>query len=69
MVLAAMVGYGHITLSPEFDFDTRNAIRDFQKRHQLKVDGLVGPLTKIMLLREAGTSEMPKLNMDLRVGS
>ena len=67
--LLQKVGYDHISLSPEYDYDTRNAIRDFQKKHRLKVDGLVGPLTKIMLLREAGTSEMPKLNMDLRVGS
>ena len=63
------IGYDHIDHSPEFDYDTRLAIRDFQKRHQIKVDGLVGPLTKIMLLRQAGTSEMPKLNLDLRVGS
>lgn len=59
--LLRKIGYNHITLSPEFDYDTRLAIRDFQKSHQLKVDGLVGPLTKLMLLREAGTAQMPNL--------
>jgi peptidoglycan hydrolase-like protein with peptidoglycan-binding domain len=63
------IGYDHIDLSPEFDYDTRLAIREFQRGHQLKVDGLVGPLTKIMLLRESGTFELPKLNTVLRVGS
>lgn len=67
--LLRKIGYDHITLSPVFDYDTKLAIRDFQQSHQLKVDGLVGPLTKIMLLREAGTAVMPQLNSDVRAGS
>jgi hypothetical protein len=67
--LLQKAGYDHIKLSPEFDYDTRYAIHDFQKTHQLKVDGLVGPLTKIMLLRKAGTFEMPQLHIDLRPDS
>jgi general secretion pathway protein A len=67
--LLRKIGYDHITLSPEFDYDTKLAIRDFQARHQLNIDGLVGPLTKIMLLRKAGTAAMPKLNSDVRAGS
>jgi general secretion pathway protein A len=67
--LLRKIGYDHITLSPEFDFDTKLAVRDFQASHQLKVDGLVGPLTKIMLLRKAGTTTMPKLISDVRTDS
>jgi general secretion pathway protein A len=67
--LLQKVGYANIELSPEFDYATRYAIRDFQQTHQIKVDGLVGPLTKIMLLRDAGTFEMPQLHMDVRLGS
>lgn len=63
------IGYDHITLSPEFDHDTILAIRDFQQIHRLKVDGLVGPLTKIMLLRKSGTASMPQLNSEVRAGS
>ena len=67
--LLRRVGYGHITLNPEFDAETRKAIRHFQAGHNLGVDGLVGPLTKIMLLREAGTAKMPMLSSQLRADS
>jgi general secretion pathway protein A len=59
--LLRKIGYDHISLSPEFDAATRKAIRHFQANHELKVDGLVGPVTKIMLLRESGTAAMPLL--------
>ncbi len=67
--LLRKIGYGNIALTPEFDAQTRRAIRDFQADHSLKVDGLVGPLTKIMLLREAGTATMPLLSSQLRADS
>ena len=67
--LLRRVGYGHISLNPEFDAETRKAIRHFQAGHNLGVDGLVGPLTKIMLLREAGTAKMPMLSSQLRADS
>jgi general secretion pathway protein A len=67
--LLRKVGYDHISLTPEFDADTRKAIRHFQAGHHLGVDGLVGPLTKIMLLRESGTATMPLLSSQLRADS
>ena len=67
--LLRKIGYGHISLTPEFDADTRKAIRHFQAGHHLGVDGLVGPLTKIMLLRESGTATMPLLSSQLRADS
>ena len=55
------IGYHQLGQSPAFDSPTRLAIKDFQTRHQLPADGLVGPLTKIMLLRESGLVDMPAL--------
>ncbi len=67
--LLRKIGYDHISLNPEFDAATRKAIRHFQTDHDLKVDGLVGPVTKIMLLRESGTAAMPLLGSQLRADS
>jgi peptidoglycan hydrolase-like protein with peptidoglycan-binding domain len=67
--LLRKIGYHHISLNPEFDAATRRAIRHFQADHDLKVDGLVGPVTKIMLLRESGTAAMPLLGSQLRADS
>jgi general secretion pathway protein A len=67
--LLRKIGYNHISLNPEFDAATRKAVRHFQANHDLKVDGLVGPVTKIMLLRESGTAEMPLLGSQLRADS
>ncbi len=61
-LLLRQVGYEQVALSPEFDEATRLAVLDFQGRHNIAVDGLVGALTKIMLLREAGTTTMPRLS-------
>ena len=63
------IGYDTVPLSPGFDADTLEAIRDFQARHHLSVDALVGPLTKIMLLREVNATGMPLLKETLRTGS
>ena len=55
------IGYHGLEQSPAFDSPTLSAIKDFQARHKLLADGLVGPLTKIMLLRESGSVDMPTL--------
>ncbi len=55
------IGYDQISPSSDFDLSTRAAVQDFQARHKLSADGLVGPLTKIMLLQDAGTFNMPTL--------
>ena len=39
-----------------FDAGTTRAVQDFQRRHRLEVDGVVGPLTRIVLYAEAGGS-------------
>ncbi len=55
------IGYDQIPKSPEFDPATQAAVLDFQARHRLTVDGLVGTLTKIKLLQEARTIAVPEL--------
>lgn len=59
--LLRKIGYDHLSLSPEFDLATRAAVLDFQARHNLSIDGLVGPVTKIMLLQEIGKFRVRKL--------
>jgi len=56
------VGYDHIDLQPFLDADTQRAITDFQMRQGLNADGLIGPLTKIFLIKEANTVLYPRLN-------
>jgi len=64
--LLRQIGYDQIVPSPEFDSATRAAVLDFQGRHNLSVDAMVGTLTKIMLLQEAGTIHMPTLYVNNR---
>ena len=56
------IGYDQVPKTPDFDLATQAAILDFQARHQLTVDGLVGTLTKIKLLQEARTITVPELS-------
>lgn len=60
--LLQRIGYEEIVPTPVYDLALRRSIKDFQSRHQLKADGLVGPLTKILLIREAGDIDIPLLN-------
>ena len=67
--LLRQIGYDQVGLSSVFDPITRAAVMAFQKKHSLDADGLVGPLTKIMLLRESGAGDMPRLSGVKRVDS
>jgi general secretion pathway protein A len=59
--LLRQVGYAQLDQSSVFNRVTEQAVKDFQARHQLQSDGLVGSLTKIVLLQEAGSVQMPTL--------
>ncbi len=43
-----------IQINGIFDLATRNAVRACQKRNELLVDGIVGPITWMKLLEQAG---------------
>jgi general secretion pathway protein A len=66
--LLLRLGYLDIAQTPVYDSPLRRSIQDFQARHQLEADGLVGPLTKIMLIREAGEIDLPLLNQSREGG-
>jgi general secretion pathway protein A len=55
------LGYGDIDTSPEYDDKTRQAIMEIQKKYGLHQDGLVGPLTKIILYNKIERLNIPKI--------
>jgi general secretion pathway protein A len=62
------IGYG-IMDTPEFDPSTQAAVLAFQQHHQIEADGLVGPLTKIMLIHDANAFQFPQLSPHMDTGS
>lgn len=60
--LLRKIGYPHLSLSSIFDPQTYHAIVDFQLSHGLEPDGLVGPMTKILLMAAADSAEIPHLD-------
>jgi general secretion pathway protein A len=66
--LLMRIGYEDILPTPVYDPPLHRSILDFQARHQINTDGLVGPLTKILLIREAGGIDVPLLNQHRRDG-
>ena len=60
--LLERIGYGPFENKPVYDARTRQAIIEFQSRSNIKADGLVGPLTKIMLINAAKAYNVPQLN-------
>ncbi|AOY58021.1 ExeA family protein [Desulfococcus multivorans] len=56
------IGYKDILITPAFDEATETAVREFQARHGLPVDGIVGPLTLIALYNETGAAGIPRLD-------
>lgn len=59
--LLQSVGYGPFDKRPVFDGKTRRAVIKFQARSKIIADGLVGPLTKIMLINAAKACNVPQL--------
>ncbi len=45
-----------------YDWNMRQAVMHFQREHALKVDGIVGPQTKMVLYSLLGQPFMPRLN-------
>ncbi len=60
-MLLREIGNKNLALSREYDSATQKAIEQIQAKYGLPVDGVVGPLTKIVLYREAKSFEIPRL--------
>ncbi|MBW1700500.1 MAG: AAA family ATPase [Deltaproteobacteria bacterium] len=55
------IGFSDIDMSPVYDELTRKAITEVQQKSGIKVDGVVGPLTKIILYNEIGSLKIPHI--------
>ena len=62
-LLLRELGYAQVGLGASFDEPTRQAVIDFQVRHGLPADGVVGSLTKIALYNTRPGLEIPRLNI------
>jgi general secretion pathway protein A len=55
------IGYADIEINAVYDGKTKEIIKQIQEKHGLPGDGLIGPLTKIVLYNEIGRLNTPKL--------
>ncbi len=55
------MGYDKIKINPVYDDQTKAAIKKIQEKYGLKADGLVGPLTKIVLYNEKKSLKIPHI--------
>jgi general secretion pathway protein A len=55
------LGHSQLTIDDRYDILTRNAVREVQAKNGLKVDGMVGDLTKIVLFNEKQGLPIPHL--------
>jgi general secretion pathway protein A len=60
-MLLRELGHKNLPLSRVYDSGTQRAIEQIQGKYGLPVDGVVGPLTKIVLYREGTSFEIPRL--------
>jgi general secretion pathway protein A len=60
-LLLRSMGHAEIAIAPEYDYPTEQAIRQIQLKYGLKVDGLVGPMTKIGLYNDNPKLWQPRL--------
>jgi general secretion pathway protein A len=58
------VGFTNIDLNPYYDEFTERAVRHIQQKHGLPADGIVGPLTKIVLYNEKESLNIPHVVRD-----
>ncbi|RLC18971.1 MAG: hypothetical protein DRI57_07785 [Deltaproteobacteria bacterium] len=55
------IGFSDIEMNAVYDDQTREAVEAIQEKHGLTVDGVVGPLTKIILYNEMKSLEIPHI--------
>lgn len=55
------IGFDEIEISPFYDEPVRKAVKKMQEKHGIRVDGIVGPLTKIVLYNEKESLKIPHI--------
>lgn len=55
------IGYNHLRINSKYDSATVKAVKDIQAKYGLLTDGVVGPLTKIVLYNESKSLKVPHL--------
>ena len=55
------LGFSHIVINPFYDAQTKDVIKKIQEKHGLAPDGIVGPLTKIVLYNEKKSLKIPHI--------
>ncbi len=55
------IGFNQIDLNPYYDDQTEQAVKQIQQAYGLDPDGIVGPLTKIVLFNEKKSLEIPHI--------
>jgi len=58
------IGFDQVEMSPFYDETTERAVREIQKKYGMLVDGVVGPLTKIILYNEKKSMKIPHIMKD-----
>ena len=57
------IGFNDISMDPHYDDTAQEAVKQIQKKHGIIPDGVVGPLTKIILYNEHRSFEIPHIRM------
>jgi general secretion pathway protein A len=63
------IGLGEFGIDPVYDEKTRAAVKRIQTKHDLKPDGLAGPLTQIVLYNEKKSFKIPHIASETRTDS
>ncbi len=62
------IGFDDIEISPVYDKKTRQAVKEIQMRNGIAPDGVVGPLTKIILYNEKKYLQIPHIVDNIQSG-
>ncbi len=68
-MLLRELGHGDIAMTPDYDGQCVEIVKGIQRKYGLTPDGKVGPLTKIILYREARRYPMPQISTQAPVRS
>jgi general secretion pathway protein A len=55
------IGYTQFETGPSYDAQTKETVRQIQRKHGLEPDGIVGALTKIVLFNENRRLDIPHI--------